>query len=229
MKKYSILAEGGKPKLKGLTEFESRKILEKNGFVLPRARLAKKPASAVSFAEKIGYPVVLKIISKDILHKSDSGCVKTGILNAEELHFAFSSIIKNALKHNPSAKIDGILIEETLSGIEVIVGAKHDPQFGPIVLFGLGGVFVEVLKDAVIRLAPIEKKDAKEMISEIKGKKLLEGYRGIKPISHKALEDALLSASKMIASHPEIKEMDINPLFVNEKSAVVGDARIILK
>lgn len=229
MKKYHILARGGRPKLKGLTEFESRKILEKNGFVLPRAKLAKTHDSAALIAEKIGYPVVLKIMSKDILHKSDSGCVKTGILNADELRFAFSSIIKNALKHNPSAKIDGILVEETLSGIEVIVGAKHDPQFGPIVLFGLGGIFVEVLKDAVIRLAPIERKDAKEMICEIKGKKLLDGYRGIKPVSRKALECALLSASKMIASHPEIKEMDINPLFVNDKRAVVGDARIILK
>ncbi|VVB59969.1 Acetate--CoA ligase [ADP-forming] I subunit beta [uncultured archaeon] len=215
--------------MKNLTEFESRKLLKKYGFSLPKAKLAKDAFSAAAFAGKIGYPVVLKIMSPDILHKSDFGCVKTGIGSPSEVHVSFSNIIKNALAHNPGAKIDGILVEETLRGTEVIIGAKQDPQFGPIVLFGLGGVFVEILKDAAIRLAPIQRADAEEMISEIKGKKLLEGYRGAKPINLKAIEDALLKASKLIVEHPQIKEMDINPLFAGEKRAAVGDARIILK
>lgn len=215
--------------MKKLTEFESRKILGNYGFVLPKAQMAKNASSAASLAEKIGYPVVLKVMSRDILHKSDFGCVKTGIMNAEEIRFSFSAIVKNAAAHKPDARIDGVLVEETLRGIEVIVGAKQDPQFGPLVLFGLGGVFVEVLKDAAIRLAPIKRSDAKEMISEIKGRRLFEGYRGEKPINSKALEDALLSASKMIAERPEVNEMDINPLFVDEKRAVVGDARILIK
>lgn len=215
--------------MKNLTEFESRKLLKKYGFSLPKAKLAKDAFSAAAFAGKIGYPVVLKIMSPDILHKSDSGCVKTGIGSPSEVHVSFPTIVKNTLAHNPNAKIDGILVEETLHGTEVIIGAKHDPQFGPIVLFGLGGVFVEVLADAAIRLAPIDRTDARKMISEVKGKKLLEGYRGVEPVNLKALEDALLKISRMIVEHPQIKEMDINPLFAGEKRAVVGDARIILK
>ncbi len=215
--------------MKNLTEFESRKLLKKYGFSLPKAKLAKDAFSASSFAAKIGYPVVLKIMSPDILHKSDSGCVKTGIGSPSEVHVSFPAIIKNTHTHKPDAKIDGILVEETLHGTEVIIGAKHDPQFGPIVLFGLGGVFVEIMKDAAIRLAPIARQDAKEMISEIKGKKILEGFRGSTPVNHKAIEDALLSASRLISEHPEITEMDINPLFAGEKRAVVGDARIIMK
>lgn len=215
--------------MKCLTEFESRKILEKYGFVLPKAFLANDVASAERFAKKIGYPVVLKIMSPDITHKSDYGCVKTGISNSSEAKFAYLTIKNNALARNIAARIDGVLVEETLAGVELIVGAKQDPQFGPIVLFGIGGVFVEILKDAAIRLAPIERKDAREMISEIKGHKLLEGYRGENPINFKAAEDALISASKLIYENPEITEMDINPLFVNEERAVAGDIRIIMK
>jgi len=215
--------------MKCLTEFESRKILEKYGFTLPKAFLAKDAESAEKYAKKIGFPVVLKIMSPDIIHKSDCGCVKTGITNKAEAKFAYLTIKNNALSHKISTKIDGVIVEETLTGTELIVGAKQDPQFGPIVLFGIGGVFVEILKDAAIRLAPIERKDAKEMISEIKGHKLLEGYRGEKPINFKAVEDALLSASKLIYENPEITEMDINPVFVNEKRAVAGDIRIIMK
>ncbi len=215
--------------MKCLTEFESREFLEKYGFVLPKAFLAKDAPSAEKFAKKIGYPVVLKIMSQDIIHKSDSGCVKTGVSNGAEAKFAYRAIKNNAIRHNLAARIDGILVEETLNGVETIIGAKQDPQFGPIVLFGIGGVFVEILKDAAIRLAPIERNDAKEMISEIRGHKLLEGYRGGKPINFKAVEDAILAASKLIYENPKITEMDINPLFVNEKKAVVGDARILIR
>ncbi|MBU4301057.1 MAG: acetate--CoA ligase family protein [Nanoarchaeota archaeon] len=212
-----------------LTEFKSRKILKDCGFILPKAFLAKNANSTEKYAKKIGYPVVLKIMSSDIVHKSDYGCVKTGITNRSEAKFAYHAIINNALNRNIAAKIDGVSVEETLSGVELIVGAKQDPQFGPIILFGIGGVFVEILKDAAIRLAPIKRKDAKEMISEIKGHKLLEGYRGMPQVNLAAVEDALLAASKLICKHVEIMEMDINPLFANEKKAVVGDARIIIR
>jgi len=210
-----------------LTEFAARQLLGECGLALPRAHLARTEAQAQQHAKKIGYPVVLKLMSRDILHKSDAGGVKV-VQNRPELSAAFSQILKNAKKYNPSARIDGILVEEQLSGMELVIGAKKDAQFGHVIVFGIGGVFVELMKDISIRLVPISRNDAKAMIGEIKGHKMLLGYRGKKPVNLAAVQDALLSVSKMVAKHPEIHELDINPLFADERGVIVGDARIAL-
>lgn len=214
--------------MQNLTEFGARGLLGKYGLARPKAELTKSESDATKISEKIGFPLVLKLMSPDILHKSDAGCVRINLWNAAEIAKAFPEIIANAKKYNPSARIEGVLVEEQVSGTELIVGAKRDAQFGPLILFGLGGIFVEATKDVSIRLAPITRNDAREMIYEIKGHKLLLGYRGKKPVNLKAVENALLSVSRMVIEHPEIKEMDINPLFADEKGAVVGDARIAL-
>ena len=129
----------------------------------------------------------------------------------------------------PAAKIEGYIVEKEESGVELLVGSTYDPMFGPILAFGLGGIYVEVLKDVVFRLIPIEREDATEMISEIKATKILDGIRGQPPINKKALVDLLLMTSEFIARHPEIEELDLNPVFATEKDAIVVDARIILK
>lgn len=210
-----------------LTEHMARRLLGQYDLKLPRAFLSGNEADAAKHAKKIGYPVVLKIMSPDILHKSDAGGVKIA-QNEAELFAAFPQILKNAKKYNPRARIDGILVEEQISGTELVIGAKKDAQFGQVIIFGLGGVFIEVMKDISIRLVPIGRNDAKAMIHEIKGHKILLGYRGKAPVNLAAVEAALLSVSKMVAKHPEIQEMDINPLFANEHGVVVGDARIAL-
>ncbi|MBW2965804.1 acetate--CoA ligase family protein, partial [Candidatus Woesearchaeota archaeon] len=159
---------------------KTRKLLEKYKFPLVDSFLAKTPEELIKFSQKTGFPVVLKISSPDIIHKSDIGGVKTGIENEEELIKAYDEIIKNVKKKNKRAKIDGVLIQRMEQGIEVIVGVKKDPQFGATILFGLGGVFVEVLRDVSLRIAPVDKKEALEMMREIKGYKILEGVRGKK-------------------------------------------------
>ena len=210
-----------------LTEFAARQLLGEYGLELPRAFLAGNEADAVKHAKKIGYPVVLKLMSPDILHKSDAGAVIV-VQSPRELSAAFAQILRNAKKYNPSARIDGVLVEERLSGTELVIGAKKDAQFGHVIVFGLGGIFVEIMKDISIRLIPIAQKDAKAMVGEIRGHKMLLGYRGKKPVNLAAIEGALLSVSKMVAKHPEIHELDINPLFADERGVVVGDARIAL-
>jgi len=210
-----------------LTEFEARKILKGYALPLPKAHLAKDRDEAELFAEKIGYPVVLKIMSRDILHKTNAGAVKVA-KDSGGLKEAYAEIIGNAKKYNPRARIDGVLVEEFVSGTELIVGSKKDAQFGHVIVFGLGGVFVELMHDTAIRLVPITRKDASEMIREIKGHKVLLGYRGRKPVNMKSVEDALLAVSKLVSEHSEIREMDINPLFADENGVVVGDARITM-
>ena len=214
--------------MKCLTEYDCRKVLKDAGICVPNAYLVKTKAEAVEIAHKIGFPVVMKLVSKDILHKSDAGGVVTGISCDDDVLREFEIIINNAKKYKSDAKIDGVLLEETLSGREVIVGVAHDPQFGPVIMFGIGGIFVEVLHDVVFRIVPLEKKDAREMICEIKGHKILKGVRGEEPVNIKAIEDVLLKISKLVWKEKNIYELDINPLFVDSKGAVAGDARIIL-
>lgn len=212
-----------------LTESESQKFLKRYGISIPKAILARNKKEALLAAEKIKYPVVLKVMSREIIHKSDAGCVMANIKNPAELSGAFLKILRNAKSFNPKAKISGVLVEELLGGAEVMIGAKKDPQFGHILVFALGGKFVEILKDSSIRLAPIEKKEARAMIKELKGYKILRGCRGEAPANLEKIEDALLKVSKMVSENPQISEMDINPLFAGEKNAVVGDARIIFE
>lgn len=193
-------------------------------------KLAKNDAEAVEHATSIGFPVVLKIVSPDIIHKSDVGGVIIGVKNVKEVRSAYKQIMNNVRKHNPSAKIVGILVQEMApAGTEVIVGSIKDPQFGPAIMFGLGGVFVEVLKDVTFRVAPVTEDEAAEMISEVKAYPLLKGYRNTPPADLKAITKILLNTSKLVMDHVEIKELDLNPIMVYEKGAKTVDARIILE
>jgi acetyl-CoA synthetase (ADP-forming) len=172
----------------------------------------------------------LKVVSPDIIHKSDVGGVFVNIKSTEEVKDAYVQIMENARKNAPKAKIEGVLIQEMAPpGTEVIVGSTKDPQFGPAIMFGLGGIFVEVLKDVTFRIAPITEDDASEMMREVKAYPLLMGYRKIPPSDLKAISNILLSTSRLVMDHMEIKEMDLNPIIVYEKGAKTVDARIILE
>lgn len=207
-----------------LSDAETIKLLKKWKIPVADSFMAKTEAQAVTHSKKLGYPVVMKISSSDISHKSDSGGVIINIKNDVDAIKAYNKIITNAKKI--TKKIDGVLVQKMVSGTELIVGSKIDPQFGPVILFGLGGVFVELMKDVSIRLIPIEKKDAIEMISEIKGFEILRGARGRKPVDLVAIEKCLLNVSKMIEKNPKITEFDINPLFASEKGVIAGDFRV---
>jgi acyl-CoA synthetase (NDP forming) len=208
---------------------ESREIMEKAGIPFNKCSLATTVDEAVSMAKDIEYPLVLKIVSPQIIHKTEVGGVRVGIDNDEELKKAYDEIIASAKKHVPDAEIKGILLEEMVKGTELIIGTTTDPQFGPMIMFGIGGIFVEVYKDVSFRLIPITAGDAKDMLNEIKGKAIFEGVRGLPAADTNQLVEILTNTSNFVNSHPEIKEMDLNPLLVTEKGMVAVDARIILK
>jgi acetate---CoA ligase (ADP-forming) subunit beta len=225
-----IISTAKKEGRTALTEIESKKILTGAGIDCTEIKLAKTGKEAITAAKKFGFPVVLKIMSPDILHKTDVGGVKLNLNNEEEVGKAFDEIISAAKKHNPKAKIDGVSVQPMArSGIEVIIGMNKDLQFGPVLMFGLGGILVEVLKDVSFRIVPLTRRDAREMIKEIKGYPILEGYRGHEPANIKILEDILLKVSEFVENQPEIKELDINPIFAYRDGALALDARIILE
>jgi len=173
---------------------------------------------------------VLKITSPDIVHKSDSGGVKLGIANATQASKAYSEIMLSIKRRYPSAIIHGLTVQKMAPpGIQVIVGMSKDPQFGPVLMFGLGGILVELLKDVSFRIVPVTKRDAAEMIREIKGYPLLEGYRGQEPANIDALQDIIVRVSQFVERTPEIKELDLNPIFAYRDKAVSVDARIVLE
>ena len=212
--------------MKKLTESECKKIMNKYRIPTTKEFLAKKPEEAVKFAKKIGYPVVLKVDSEDIIHKTETRTVVTNVRNDEDVLEAFEKIIKNAKRHKPNAKINGVIVQEHVEGHETIVGGKIDPQFGPVILFGAGGIFTEVLRDTSIRICPIEREDAEEMINDIKYSKILKGYRGEPPVKMNEIINILLKVSKIMMKE-NVKEMDINPLIVSHKEAKAVDVRII--
>jgi acetyl-CoA synthetase (ADP-forming) len=219
-----------KEKRKFLLEPEAKTVCMKRGIPVTKFKVAKSEVEAVKFAKEIGYPVVLKIVSPDIVHKSDVGGVVVGLKDAQEVRNAYKQILKNVKKHKKNAKIVGILVQEMApSSTEVIVGAIKDPQFGPALMFGLGGIFVEVLKDVTFRVAPITEDEACEMITEVKAYPLLRGYRNQPPADIEAIVKILLNTSKLVMEHQEIKELDLNPIMVYEKGAKTVDARIILE
>lgn len=216
-------------KKKFLTVQESKKILLLESFPVNPTGFGTDLKEVLAEAEKIGFPVVLKVSSQDIIHKSDIGGVVTEIRSINELKEKFDQMQQRISQKVPNAKIEGYVIEKMESGIELLVGSTVDPMFGPILAFGLGGIYVEVLKDVVFRLIPIEREDAIEMLSEIKAAKILDGIRGQPPVNKKALVDLLIKTSIFIDHHPEIEELDLNPVFATEKGVSVVDARIILK
>ena len=212
-----------------LIEEEGYEVLKAYGFPVPKSILAKNQGECVKAAQEIGYPVVMKIASPDIIHKSDAGGVKVNLTNEQEVKTAYNSIMSSAKKYKSDAKILGVLVQELVrGGKETIIGAKQDPKFGPLLMFGMGGIYVEVLKDVVFRLAPINEYESRDMIDSIKTSKLLKGVRGEKPSDVNALVDCLLRLSQLVTDFPEIAEFDMNPLLVLEdgKGCRAVDVRI---
>jgi len=213
-----------------LTEFESKKLLERAGIPVVETRLVRTKRETISVSKEMGFPVVLKITSPDIVHKSDSGGVKLGIANATQASKAYSEIMLSIKQKYPGAIIHGLTVQKMAPpGIQVIVGMNKDPQFGPVLMFGLGGILVELLKDVSFRIVPVTKRDAAEMIREIKGYPLLEGYRGQEPANIDALQDIIVKVSQFVERTPEVKELDLNPIFAYRDKAVSVDARIVLE
>ena len=212
-----------------LFEHEAKNLCALYDMPVTAITVAETEEKAVEAAKKIGYPIVLKIVSPQVLHKSDAGGVLIDIKDEKGLREGYNTILKNVKEHVPDAEITGILVQEMApNGTEVIVGSTDDPTFGPTIMFGLGGIFVEILKDVSFRLAPINRTDAEEMVKEIKAYKILEGARGMPPADQETIVNILLATSKMLIECPEIKELDMNPVLVYEKGARIVDARVIL-
>jgi len=213
-----------------LTEIESKELLKQAGIPVVETRLARSKKEAITMSKELGFPVVLKIASPDIVHKSDSGGVRLGLANATQVGKAYSEVMVSIKQKYPDAAIHGLAIQRMAPpGVEVIVGMSKDVQFGPVLMFGLGGILVEVLKDVSFRIVPLTRRDAAEMIREIKGYPLLEGYRGQEPADISALEELIVKVSQFVEQNPEIKELDLNPIFAYRDSAIAVDARIILE
>lgn len=225
-----ILSQASKEGRTSLLETEAKTICMEYEIPVTKFELARSEDEAVKYASAIGFPTVLKIVSPDVLHKSDVGGVIIGLKSADDVRHGYNQILQNVEKHDPKARIAGVLVQEMAPpSTEVIVGAIKDPQFGPAIMFGLGGVFVEVLKDVTFRIAPITLDDACEMISEVKAYPLLKGYRNTPPADIDTITKILLNTSRLVTDHLEIKELDLNPIIVYEKGAKTVDARIILE
>jgi len=231
MKKVSeIFEEARKEGRKYLLEPEAKTVCAEYGIPVTEFMVAKTEDEAVKFADELGYPVVLKIVSHDVIHKFDVGGVFLNLKSSSEAREAYRKILDNVKKHKPRAKIKGIVVQEMVPiSTEVIVGATKDSQFGPALMFGLGGIFVEVLKDVTFRIAPINEQDAREMITEVKAYPILRGYRNQPPADINAITQILVNTSRLVMDIQEIKELDLNPIMVYEKGAKTVDARIILE
>ena len=213
-----------------LTELESKKVLAAAGILVAETRLAASVEEAQQISARLGFPVALKISSADIVHKTEVGGVALNLATAAEVARAYEMIMRSAVKSCPPSGIEGVTVQKMISGgVEVVAGMTRDPQFGPLIMFGLGGIFVEILKDVSFRIVPLTETDACEMLSEIKGRALLEGARGMMPVNKPALAEILLKLSRLLEEKPEIKELDINPLIADNRGAIAVDARIVLE
>jgi acyl-CoA synthetase (NDP forming) len=213
-----------------LNGMDAMRILGACGFELPRFGLAKDPDAAVKLAVEVGYPVAIKIVSPDIVHKTEFGVVKVGLHTEEALRNAYAEIMTNVHSCVPRAQINGVMVQALARGQEVILGLKRDPQFGAVIMFGLGGIYAEVLKDVSFQVAPITRHNAMNMIREIRGYPMLAGARGAKPVDIDAIANGLRLLSQLASDFNEISELDINPLFVAEGSrgAIAVDCRIMV-
>jgi acetate---CoA ligase (ADP-forming) subunit beta len=230
MVKKAILETARKRKSTVLTEVESKQLLEEAGINVIKAKLATTMKEAVALSKGMGFPVVLKIASSDVVHKSDAGGVKLDLKNATQVEKAYREIMASIKEKFPKAAIGGVSVQPMAKpGVEVIIGMSKDAQFGPVLMFGLGGILVEILKDVSFRIVPLVRRDAREMIREIKGYPVLEGYRGKEPANVSALEDMLLKVSDFVEKNPDIKELDLNPVFAHRDGAVAVDARVVLE
>jgi acyl-CoA synthetase (NDP forming) len=210
-----------------INEAEAKRILSEAGVAFAPERIARTRDDAVAAAKEIGFPVVLKILSADIAHKSEAGGVVLGLRNADEVAQGYDAMMATVAKREPNARIEGVLVARMIEGVETVIGVKRDAVFGPVVMFGLGGVYVEVLKDVTLRLAPVDRAAALEMISNINGFPLLAGARGRPPVDLDALADALVAMSRFGAAHPEVASAEINPFIALPKGGVAVDALIL--
>ena len=212
-----------------LTAPEAQLLCDAYGIPTPKQALAKSAAEAVKLAARLRYPVVLKIVSHDILHKTEAGGVVVGVNNSIEVRRAFERLVKSAKAYNKSANIQGVLVQQMAAGgQEVMVGAVTDPSFGKMIAFGLGGVLVEVMKDITFRLAPVGKKEALSMLDSVSAAEVLRGVRGQKSVDRAAVADLICRVSKLVNDFPEIQEIDLNPIFATDKGAKAVDVRIVI-
>ncbi len=213
-----------------LTEVESKDMLKAVGIPVVETRLARNMKEAVAISRQFGYPVALKLMSEDVVHKSDAGGVKLGLANNSQVEKAYSDMMGSVKAMYPKARIDGVSVQPMAkSGVEVIIGMTKDAQFGPVLMFGLGGVLVELLKDVSFRIVPVTTIDAAEMIREIKGFPMLQGFRGSKPCDLAALENVIVAVSDFVEKNPQVKELDLNPVFAYEDGVIAVDARVVLE
>jgi acetyl coenzyme A synthetase (ADP forming)-like protein len=212
-----------------LTLNEAREIFELLGLPMSKSRIATSEEEAVRFCEELGFPLAMKISSKDIVHKTEAGGVKLNVTDTDEAKKAFRTIIKNVRNFQPDARVEGVVIDQMVSGSETIIGVSSDPQFGPMVMFGLGGTMVEVYKDVTFRLIPLTKIDALEMLEEIKGKASYQGARGQPAADPDELAELIVRVSEAVSMHPDIQELDANPLIVSKDGLVAVDARILIR
>ena len=224
-----VLDRAKAEKRSALTAPEGKLVCDAYGIAVPKEGIATSAADAAKLGKKVGFPVVLKIVSPDILHKTEAGGVVVGVKTPQDAQKAYKTIVANAKKYNKKAKIDGVQVQQMVGGgQEVIIGAVTDPSFGKLVAFGMGGVLVEVLKDVTFRLAPVTRDEALGMLDGIKAAEILKGVRGGKGVNRASLAGLIENVSKLIADFPEIAEMDLNPVFASQKAAIAADVRIIL-
>ncbi|MYH67286.1 MAG: acetyl-CoA synthetase [Dehalococcoidia bacterium] len=212
-----------------LSEVEAKAALGDSGVPVTATTLAQTREEAAAQAEAMGYPVALKVVSPNVAHKSDVGGVVLGLESHNDVAEGYDEIIRSVQAAQPSAVIEGVSVQEMASpGVEVIVGMTTDPQFGPVMMFGLGGIMVEVLGDVAFRLAPLGEGDARDMIDEIQGRQVLDGVRGQPPVDIAAIEAMLDRVSEFAAARPEVAELDLNPVIASPEGAIAVDARIVL-
>lgn len=226
----SVTAAAREERMVHLTEVEAKNLVQKAGIPVVETVLARSKAEAEAAARNLGFPVVLKVVSREVVHKSDAGGVKLNVKSAREVGLAYDEIMTSVREKQPTANVIGVSVQKMArAGVEVIIGMSKDPDFGPVLMFGLGGVLVELVKDVSFRIAPITRQDAAEMIREIKGFALLQGYRGADPVDLTALEDMLLKVSDLVDQDPAVNEMDLNPIFAYRDGAIAVDARVAME
>jgi len=223
------IIRGARAEGRGMLDlWEARNVISGLGVPMDHAELAGSREEALKAAARIGYPVVMKIVSPDVVHKTEVGGVKINLPDNREVGAAFDAMMSSVRQKLPGARVKGVLIEEMVRGTELIIGSSCDPQFGRMLMFGMGGVFVEVYKDVSFRLVPIAAFDAGEMIEEIRGKAILDGARGYPKADREQIIRILLKVSEGFRKHTDIEALDINPLMVTERGIVAVDARVIL-
>ncbi len=230
MSAASVVQQARQERRTLLSEIEAKELLKEAQVASTAPVLARNPDEAAKLARQAGFPVVLKIDSPDITHKSDVGGVKLNLGDEAAVREGWASIMASVQKAAPTARVSGLTVQkQARPGVEVIIGMTKDAQFGPVLMFGLGGILVEVLKDVAFRIVPLTQRDAAQMVREIKRFPLLQGYRGSEPADVAYLEGLLLRLSEFVDKHPEIKEIDLNPIFAYKAGAVAVDARVVLE